>query len=49
MGLMGMGVNVCGPAAADLEVLSAQCSNLNPDPVKHLTPCITSKQVTFPL
>lgn len=31
------------------EILSAQCSNLNPDPGKHLMLCITSDQMTSPL
>lgn len=31
------------------EILSAQCSNLNPDPGKHLMLCITSDQMTPPL
>lgn len=31
------------------EILSAQCSNLNPDPGKHLMLCITSDQMAPPL
>lgn len=48
MGQGWTGVPVCGPAAADSENLSARCSNLNPDPVKHLTLCGTAEQMTAP-